>query len=134
MRRILTRAALGILILTSGLWLMAGEPNETERRDRAGKAAAAGNFKNAYEDLRKLLLDAKSDPRKVGDDLHLAVQCLQRLGRANEIDDMREAAITTHAKNWRFLTEAAKSYIENSTEHYGFIVAGKFERGGHRGG
>ncbi len=35
--------------------------------------------------------------------------------------------------NWRLLQDAAESFL-NDGEHYGFIVAGKFQRGQHRGG
>src|SRR5262249_40920871 len=59
-------------------------------------------------------------------------QCLQQLGRADEIDEFREGVITAHAKNWRLLETAAQTYTEG--EHYGFIVAGKFYRGSKRGG
>ncbi len=122
------------LVLGTGLWIGAQEPNENDRRERAVKAMQAGNFKNAYEDFRKLALDAKDDARKVGNDLLQGLQCLQRLGRQNEIDEFREGVIAAHAKNWRLLSEAAKTYSEGNFEHYGFIVAGKFERGNHRGG
>ena len=35
--------------------------------------------------------------------------------------------------NWRLLQAAAESYL-NDAQHFGFIVAGKFHRGRHRGG
>ncbi len=122
------------LVLGTGLWIGAQEPNEADRRARAVKAMQAGNFKNAYEDFRKLALDSKDDALKVGTDLVQGLQCLQRLGRQNEIDEFREGVIAAHAKNWRLLSEAAKTYNQGGIEHYGFIVAGKFERGNHRGG
>jgi uncharacterized protein YfaS (alpha-2-macroglobulin family) len=122
------------LALGTGLWLNAGEPNPEQRRERAIKAMQAGNFKNAYEDFRKLSLDPKCDPLKVGSDMTQGLQCLQRLGRQSEMDEFREGVITAHDKNWRLLLEAAKTYTEGNYEHFGFIVAGKFERGNRRGG
>jgi uncharacterized protein YfaS (alpha-2-macroglobulin family) len=91
-----------------------------------------GNFKDAYDAFRRKALDPKADPKRVSDDLNLGMQCLQRLGRVGEIDEFREAAIAVHPQNWRLLWAAAKSYLQ--VEHFGFLIAGKFERGGHRGG
>ncbi|HEX3314242.1 MAG TPA: hypothetical protein VHR72_05080, partial [Gemmataceae bacterium] len=125
---------LGVLFL-GGVWILhAAEPTEAERRTRAMQASQKGNFKNAYDDLRVLVLDSKSDKEKVGQDLMEGIRCLQRLGRSSEIDEFREAGIKVQEKNWRFLRDAARSYIEGGVETWGFIVAGKFERGNHRGG
>ena len=40
--------------------------------------------------------------------------------------------LKAHPDNWKLLKEAAELY--QSGEHWGFIVAGQFERGAHRGG
>src|SRR5688572_7181349 len=114
-----TGVALGVLALGTGVWLFAGEPNEASRRERANKAFRAGNFKDAYEDYRRLVLDPKADARKVGADLYQGIRSLQRLGRSPEIDAFREAGITAQAKNWRFLQEAARSYVDPSIESFG---------------
>jgi uncharacterized protein YfaS (alpha-2-macroglobulin family) len=121
-------------VLGAGLWIGAQEPSQTDRRQRALTALQAGNFKDGYENFRKLALDPAVDPLKVGTDLIQAIQCLQRLGRQNEMDEFREAVIALHAKNWRLLVDAAKTYSQPNFEHFGYIVAGKFERGNHRGG
>ena len=62
-----------------------------------------------------------------------AISCLVQLRRVDEIDDFREAVIEVHKGNWRLLQAAAESYL-NDPDHHGFIVAGKFHRGPHRGG
>ena len=54
------------------------------------------------------------------------------MGRLDEIDELRENAVQVHAQNWRLLEAAADSYL--NFDHFGFIVAGKFSRGPHRGG
>src|SRR5438045_8214560 len=102
-------------------------------RDAAVKAAAAGNYNDAYEALRKIALDPKADALKVGDDLNLGIDCLRNLGRVEEIDDFREGVIKAHEKNWRLLQTAALSFTRHG-DHYGYIVAGKFYRGHKRGG
>ncbi|HLA83664.1 MAG TPA: MG2 domain-containing protein [Thermoguttaceae bacterium] len=105
-----------------------------EREVRAGaqKEMKDGNYQDAYSKLRELALDAQSDPFQVSDDLTRAVECLNRLNRANEIDALVEGAVKAHAENWRLLQAASRCYLDG--QHVGFMIAGKFERGHHRGG
>jgi uncharacterized protein YfaS (alpha-2-macroglobulin family) len=125
-----------LLLAVAAVWLTAADkPNQQELRQKALKAQGDGNWKDAYDDLRKLALDPTDDPAKVSQDLNNAVQCLQQLGRVDEIDEFREGVITAHAKNWRLLETAATSYT--NVQHDGWIVAGKFYRGykhGNKGG
>src|SRR5215831_11888257 len=121
-----------VVAVAAVTWLFAAQPSQQEQREKLHKTMQASNWKDAYDGLRKLALDPKDDPAKVGDDLTRAIQCLYQLGRADEIDDFREAVIKVHEKNWRLLETAAQSYVQG--EHFGFIIAGKFSRGHHRGG
>src|SRR6266542_1470154 len=124
---------LAVLAVAVLAWrITAGGTSIAERRATFTKAHAAGNFKDAYEGLRKLALDPQNGGSEVGKDLELAINCLQRLGRVDEIDEFREAIIAAHKSNWRLLATAAETYVK--VEHYGYIVAGKFERGHRRGG
>ena len=91
-----------------------------------------GNFKDALEGFRKLALDPKSSGSQAADHLKMAMQCLRNLGRTHEIDELRDQAIMVHKNQWQFQRAVAQSFLQE--EHYGFIVAGKFQRGGHRGG
>ena len=110
----------------------ADAPNSQEtQREKLHKLASDGNYKDAYDGFRKLALDPKDDPVAVGSDLDMALQALQQLGRLDEIDELRENVAQIHAKNWRLLSAVAESYLHY--DHYGFIVAGKFSRGPHRG-
>jgi alpha-2-macroglobulin len=119
-----------ILVAGVALGRRADKPGE---RERADKLFTQGNYKDAYEVYRTLTLDAKTEPERVGTDLNRAVECLRQLGRVDEADAIREAAIAVHHANWRLLQAAAESYLGDS-DHSGFIIAGKFKRGGHRGG
>ena len=101
-------------------------------RERADKLFMQGNYKDAYEAFRVLALDPKTEPARVGTDLGRAVQCLERLGRVDEVDAFREAVIAVHEANWRLLQAAAESYLDDS-QHAGFIIAGRFHRGQHHG-
>jgi uncharacterized protein YfaS (alpha-2-macroglobulin family) len=128
-----------VTLAVAGLaaWAIAGAdkaPTFASQRDALMKTFNAGNWKDAYEGLRKLALDPGAEPAEVGKLLDTGVTCLQRLGRSDEIDDYREAVIAAHKGNWRLLEAAAQSYASPQVEHYGYIVAGKFYRGQHRGG
>jgi uncharacterized protein YfaS (alpha-2-macroglobulin family) len=110
----------------------AAPPSQQSQREALMRASQAGNYKDAYDGLRKLALDPADDPKQVSGDLTTAVQCLRQLGRTDEIDEFREGVIAAHKGNWRLLETAAQTLAEG--EHFGFIIAGKFHRGGHRGG
>ena len=101
-------------------------------RPRIQKMYDDGNYKDAYDGFRRLVLDKDGDPALVAGDLNKALNALRQLGRLDELDELRESAVTVHAKNWRLLMEAADSYLK--FDHFGFIIAGKFVRGSHRGG
>src|SRR5262249_55233114 len=90
------------------------------------------NYKTAFEGFSKLALAADDDIPKVGNDLSMAINSLQQLGRVDEIDAFRDSVVKTHAGNWRLLMAAANTLLDG--EHYGFIIARKFSRGPHRGG
>ena len=122
------------LILIAGLAAatLSAAPNEKTARETAAKSMKDGNWRDAYNGYRKLALDPKSDPKMVGSYLRQATHCLLRLRRVSEIDAFREAVIKVHAKNWRLLYVAAQSYI--NVRHWGYMVAGEFHRGRHRGG
>lgn len=91
-----------------------------------------GNYKEAYQGLRPILVDADADPNRLADQLHLAVQCLQQLGRIAEVDALLSQTVEAHGQNWRLLDAAARTYLH--IDHHGSIIAGEFERGGRRGG
>jgi hypothetical protein len=101
-------------------------------RKEAQKAYSDGNWKDAYNRYRKLCLEIENDPRTVGSDFSRAWQCLQQLNRLQELDALRDQVIARHQNNWRFLQTAAQSYMNNA--HWGYMIAGEFERGSHRGG
>ncbi len=91
-----------------------------------------GNYKDALEIFQALTLNKQVDPAKVGDDLHMTVSCLQYLNRINEADAFRDKTVKIHEDNWRLLYSAARSWFTGT--HSGYIIAGKFHRGHHRGG
>ena len=124
---------LALALLVASVWICAADQAPAQaKRGEFEKALAAGNFQIAYDGFRKLALAPDDDPLRVSGDLQNGIQALQNLGRVDEIDEFREAVIEKHSGNWRLLEAAADSYA--NVDHQGFIVAGKFERGGRRGG
>src|SRR5580693_9098300 len=123
-------------LIAGGAYLAAagaGDKTPQERREAADAALKKGNFKDAYTLYQALAVDPADEAGKVSHDLTQAIICLQRLGRVDEIDDFREKVISAQAHNWRLLQTAAQSYLFGNVNH-GYIVAGKFYRGNHRGG
>ncbi len=133
-----TMLVVGMILVAVVLWstfaLLAAPAQEglQSLRDTALKLEREGNFREAYDLFRKLALDPGNDARKVGEDLNHALQCLQRLNLIHEIDAFREGVIEVHAENWRLLWAAAETYL--NIPHHGFLIAGEFHRGRHRGG
>ena len=128
-------AVLTVLLALSLPWVLSAQdrPPAATPADpaKAEKQLKAGNYKDAYDLFSRLALNAAAEPNKVGEYLAKGVTCLRSLNRADEIDEFREKVIAVHAGNWRLLWAAAQGYAAD--EHYGYIVAGKFYRGYHRG-
>ncbi len=101
--------------------------------DQLLKLQADGNHKDAYDGLRRFLLEKKDVPSAdLVKAFNVAVACLPQLNRTDEVDEFREKAVTAHKKDWRLLAAVAQSYV--SIDHYGFMIAGEFHRGNNRGG
>lgn len=132
MFKVVSLSAVFGLVASSFWWVAAVETKPgSAGREGAQKLFNDGNFNDAYQIFRKLATDDKTDTMAVGNDLSRAVDCLINLGRIDEVDELLEAAVAAQPKNWRLLRSAAQNY--QRIEHFGFIVAGKFERGGRRG-
>ncbi len=122
----------GLLVAALAMLAASAEPKSTADHAKWQKLYDAGNYKDAYDGLRLLILDSANDSDGVAVDLNLAVTCLQQLGRIDETDELLESAVKSHPKNWRLLEAAADNYLK--PPHFGFIIAGKFSRGQHPGG
>lgn len=107
-----------------------GAASQQDQRAKAAKLLRDGNYKDSYDIYSKLVIEPKND--QVGGDLWQALTCLQSLNRLDEVDSLIEKCVKIHESNWRLLSAAAQMY--SNTQHYGYIVAGEFSRGYHRGG
>lgn len=123
----------GGLALGGALVSFSQAPDQAELRARATRLLKENNFKEAYDAFRKLCLNGQADPKLVPQDLQNGVNCLVRLARVNETDEFVESTVKAHKDNWRLLQGAAQIYQQH-LQHDGFIIAGNFERGQHRGG
>ncbi len=107
------------------------DDSDTQRK-KAHTAYKDGNFKEALKIFQQLVHSKNNNPYKICDDFNTAVDCLQHLNRINETDSFIEKSINKHKSNWRLLYNAALRLF--STDHFGYIIAGEFIRGHHRGG
>ena len=108
----------------------AGANETADLRKKAEVLRNDGNWKEALE-IHRALLRESSDERS-GQDLHRALEELQRINRTAEWDDLVEGAVERHAGNWRVLEAAAGAYRD--APHWGFLIDGEFQRGHSRGG
>ena len=109
---------------------LAAQEDTKQQRDNAAKLEKDGNFKEAFGIYQQLL--AKNHTSESAKDLSHAQSCLQRLNRISEVDALIEEAVKNQPENAVLLDQAGSIYT--SLPHYGYIIAGKFSRGGHRGG
>lgn len=108
--------------------------DSTEMRSRAGKLFADQNYAEALTIYRQLALDASNESAELPNDLAQAVACLQQTGQIAEFDDLLNQVLEIHPENWRLLVRSAELLQNSGVEKWGFLIAGKFERGSHRGG
>ncbi len=125
-------AALLAISLCGVLLVMAAEPPIADIRQQAVKEYQAGNYRDAYEALQKVIASSESQGEPLLSDLEMAITCLQQLQRNAEQDTLLAKAIEAHSGDWRLLWKAAEQLQQ--MPHYGFMVAGEFRRGNARGG
>ncbi len=102
------------------------------RLEEAHKRREDGHHAEAVALYTKIALNAETPAATRGVALSEAVNTLPRLNRVNEIDALLEAAIAVHDHDWHLLAAAAENYRD--IEKQGYVIAGAFERGHHRGG
>ncbi len=116
-----------------GLAATSMEQPPADKRAQAKKLYDENNFNDALQLYRALAQDPENSGKAVPGDLEAAIACLNNLGLVHEADELIETSIEAHKTNFRLLARAAQVY-SGEIENGGFVIAGKFERGGHRGG
>ncbi len=128
-------ACLAAVAVLSSYGLVASSMQQppADKRAQAKKLYEENNFNDALKLYRELALDATNTDKLLPEDLGFAIACLNNLGLVHEADELIEGSVKAHEANFRLLGKAANVY-SGEIENGGFIIAGKFERGGHRGG
>ncbi|MBC7966130.1 MAG: hypothetical protein H7Z17_09420, partial [Fuerstia sp.] len=122
-----------VVLSSAGLMATTMKQPPEDKRAQAKKLYDENNFNDALQLYRALAQDPENSGREVPGDLAAAIACLNNLGLVHEADELIETSIETHKSNFPLLAGAASAYA-GEIENGGFVIAGKFERGGHRGG
>lgn len=115
-----------------GIKAVAAEDAALQNRDSLLAAFRAGNFRDAYDGLNRLLVSPHANEATIADDLGTALDCLRRLNRVAETDALLEGVARAHPDSWQAQSAVAGAY--GSIEHFGYLIGGEFRRGQHRGG
>ncbi len=100
---------------------------------KAEKASKDANYKEAFELYKKFIFNLEnSNSDKLTDAIYYGISSLESF-KISEFDGFLEKVVEKYPKNWKVLKGVAWAY-NHSNNHYGYIVAGKFYRGYHRGG
>ena len=122
-----------VVLSSAGLMATTMQPPPADKRAQARKLLEENNFNDALQLYRELAVDSENTGKAVPEDLGFAIACLNNLGLVHEADELIEVSIEAHKTDFRLLARAAAAYA-GEIESGGFVIAGKFERGGHRGG
>ncbi|HUG20036.1 MAG TPA: MG2 domain-containing protein, partial [Planctomycetaceae bacterium] len=117
-----------IILVACGWYLTAAETTPEAQITKAQQELKNGNFKDAYDLFREVLLNDECPADQLQTYLNQSTQCLQRLNRQSETDELRREMLAVHENKWQAYQAAAQSIYHDY--HYGMIVAGKFHRGG----
>src|SRR6478672_11187255 len=129
----LTFLTLALAASAAAVTSKTGADNPVPPLEQLLKLQVDGNQKDAYDGLRRFVLEKKdASSADLVKAFNAAVICLPALNRNDEIDEFREKAVAVHKKDWLLLMAVAHSYL--TFDHYGYIIAGEFSRGQHRGG
>lgn len=124
----------GICEMKNSLGTVEANPGEFVTAEH-GKAPVSlqdeGNYREAYDIYYKLIVDANHTGEACATDLARARDCLHRLGRFQEWDELIEKVIDTHPEDWQVLYEAALQY--SHAPHHGVLIANQFRRGANGG-
>lgn len=131
-RGLFVRLLLPALLLPFALVLLMAAKNPDDPREAARELIQQGNYAEAYDKLAGLLESQTVDPKALRIPITQAVQCLNRLNRTPEVDPLLEGLAERFAASPDVLNQIASEYQD--LEHYGYQVAGEFQRGDHRGG
>ena len=117
---------------TLGSLCVLGAEDQSHSRQQAEQLFQDGNYQEALDKFQDFLQGEQADSRQLIESFQHALQCYAQLNRLYEMDAFRETVVRRHPQDWQLLAAVAGSYLDQS--HQGFLIAGEFRRGPHRGG
>lgn len=124
-----TLLALALAVMST--LLTGAEPSLGESRTKARSLMEDGNFAEALDQFRIVLADPENKGEGLAEDLQRAVQCLARLNRFGEFDELVEQAVEVHAEDWWLLWRAAE--LLPGQPNHGSVIDGVFRRNDYSG-
>jgi len=115
---------LALLVFTLPVF---GQSSDQKERDAAAKLYNDGNYKEAFEAYRNLVLSKESNLEPLYNDLSMANSALSSAGNQGDMDELLEAVLRARPGQWK--VNQAVGYAYSFIPHNGTIVAGKFTRG-----
>src|SRR3954451_95233 len=117
----LTFFTLAVAVSAAVVTSKPGAENAVPPLEQLLKLQADGNHKDAYDGLRRFVLEKKdATSAELVKAFNAAMTCLPQLNRTDEIDAFREKAVAAHKNDWRLLMAIAKSYT--TFDHFGFLI------------
>ena len=125
--RVLVGSVIFSIALVSAAFVWSQPPKSTDQlRADSIKLQKDGNFKEAFDGFRQLILEERHRSKPDHLDVRNAIISLQRLNRWAEADKLLDSATVIHDGDWRILQEVADQIARIPKQ--GKIIAGEFER------
>ena len=120
---------LGVLLLA----MMVSHANGADDRiAEAHRLRDDGNRAEAYALYQAVLQERAASGSEAASIVEQAIRMLGQLNRIVEADVLLEELAILYVDDWQVLARLAQTYSE--LPKHGFIIAGEFQRGSHRGG
>ena len=100
--------------------------------DRAERLRRDANWLEAWDLYQKIAFSPSADTESLIRSISQGADCLDRLGRTDQLDKFLDQTVASHPNDWRVLWRAANVII--NAPHFGYTIGGQFRRGPHRGG
>ncbi len=125
--RLLVLSGAAIISNSAGkLNVIPGQFITARRGEAPTKMQDEGNYREAFDVYKKLIVDADHTGKACRTDLDHAWDCLAALGRVDEWDTLAEKVVETHSEDWEVLYAVALRYWY--AMHHGIIIDNQFQR------
>ncbi len=109
-----------------------GAADPTDAESTASQLYDDGNYKEALAGFGRLLDDENLNSEGRVFSIGRVYSCYQHLNEVDKVDRFFEEMSEQFAGDWQVLSSLASSYL--TIPHHGYMIAGEFRRGNHRGG